>query len=76
MPHAAEAVEDLRLGGREVHEVDPPVRGPRPGGGVGARERRDGATCAGQEPAIAEDAVIDTLVAVWINAVYGTPGWL
>jgi AcrR family transcriptional regulator len=34
------------------------------------------ATFAGQEPAIAEDAVIDTLVAVWINAVYGTPGSL
>lgn len=34
------------------------------------------AILTGQQPAVPEDAVIDTLVAVWINAVYGTPGTL
>lgn len=29
-------------------------------------------TLAGQEPAIAEDAVVDVIVAVWLSAIYGT----
>jgi AcrR family transcriptional regulator len=32
------------------------------------------ATFAGQAPAIGEDDVVDVLVAVWLNAIYGTAG--
>ena len=57
------------------------ARGAAPGG-VPARDlaiallRRNEstfyATFAGQQPAIAEDAVVETLVVVWLGAIYGT----
>jgi AcrR family transcriptional regulator len=58
------------------------ARGAAPDGGVSARdlavalnlmnERVHHATLAGETPAIGEDAFLDTLVRVWLLAIYGT----
>ncbi len=58
------------------------ARGAAPDGGISAHdlavalnlmnERVHYATFAGEQPSIGEDAVLDTLVRVWLLAIYGT----